>query len=102
MSFVITIAVREGIVMAADSRLTLTFKDPNLTDLNSKVERLISVPQTDAATKLFVAQDRIGISTFGVGDINGVPISGFIESFITTMGRNETPEQVADQTCSPC
>jgi hypothetical protein len=29
MSFVITIAIREGIVMAADSRLTLTFKDPS-------------------------------------------------------------------------
>ena len=96
MSFVITIAVREGIVMAADSRLTLTFKDPNFTDPNSKVERLISVPQSDATNKLFLAQNRIGISTFGAGDINGVPISGFIESFIRTIGPDNNPEQVAD------
>jgi hypothetical protein len=63
MSFVISIAVREGIVMAADSRLTLTFKDP-FTDPNSKVERLVSVPQTDATNKLILSQNRIGISTF--------------------------------------
>jgi len=96
MSFVITIAVREGIVMAADSRQTLTFKDHNLTDPNSKVERLISVPQTDATNKLFLARKRIGISAFGAGDIKGVPISGFIESFIMTLKDDETPEQVAD------
>jgi hypothetical protein len=60
--------------MAADSRLTLTFKDPNFTDPNSRVERLVSVPQTDATNKLFLAEKRIGISTFGAGDIKGVPI----------------------------
>lgn len=96
MSFVITIAVREGIVMAADSRLTLTIKDPNLIDPTSKVERLISVPQTDAVNKLFLAQKRIGISTFGTADIKGVPISGFIDSFVRTIGPDQTPEQVAD------
>ncbi len=95
MSFVISIAVREGIVMADDSRLTLTFKDP-FTDPNSKVERLVSVPQTDATNKLFLSQNRIGISTFGAGDIKGVPIAGFIESFIMTLKNDETPEQVAD------
>jgi hypothetical protein len=91
MSFVISIAVREDIVMAADSRLTLTFRDP-FTDPNSKVERLVSVPQTDATTKLFLSQNRIGISTFGAGDIKGVPIAGFIESFIMTLKNDETPE----------
>jgi hypothetical protein len=96
MSFVITIAVREGIVMAADSRLTLNFKDPNRNDPNSQVERWVSVPQSDAANKLFLAQNRIGISTFGTGDISGVPISGFIESFITTMKTDETPEEAAE------
>jgi hypothetical protein len=29
MSIVVTITTREGIVMGADSRLTLTFPDPN-------------------------------------------------------------------------
>jgi hypothetical protein len=57
---------------------------------------LVSVPQTDATNKLFLARNRIGISTFGGGDIKGVPIAGFIESFIMTLKNDETPEQVAD------
>jgi hypothetical protein len=95
MSFVITIAVREGIVMAADSRLTLTFPHPNIKGPDPNLIHLVSVPQSDAAKKLFLARKRIGISTFGVGSIGGIPISGFIESFILKAESND-PEEVAD------
>jgi hypothetical protein len=86
MSFIISIVTREGIVMAADSRLTLSFPDPNFKDpQNPNTKLLIAVPQSDATQKLFLAHDRIGISTAGNASIQNVPISGFIESFILTL-----------------
>ena len=42
----------------------------------------MSFPQSDANYKTFLAPGNIGISTFGVAAIQGVPISGYIESFI--------------------
>jgi hypothetical protein len=82
VSFIITITTREGLVMAADSRLSLSFPNPDFKDpANSGATQLISVTQSDAAQKLFAAADRIGISTCGGADINGVPLAGFIESF---------------------
>jgi hypothetical protein len=86
MSFIITIATREGIVMAADSRLTLTFPDPNYSNPKDPNEKLrIAVPQSDTTRKLFLAHNRIGISTCGDAVIEGTPISGFIESFILSL-----------------
>jgi hypothetical protein len=54
MSFIITIAVREGIVMAADSRLSLVFPlpspqdskadDPKEEERKTKIVHLVNVP----------------------------------------------------------
>jgi 20S proteasome alpha/beta subunit len=66
MSFIITLYVREGIVMAADSRLTV----------NNTIQ------QSDSNNKLFLVPGNVGISTCGQADIEGVPIAGYIESFI--------------------
>lgn len=52
--------------MAADSRLTV----------NNTIQ------QSDSNRKLFLAPNHIGISTCGQADIDGVPIAGFIDSFI--------------------
>jgi hypothetical protein len=79
MSLVITIYVREGIVMASDSRLTLNATQ-NLTGSHQTVN--IAVGQSDSVYKTFLAPGNIGISTFGAADIKGVPITGFMESFI--------------------
>lgn len=78
MSFIITIHVREGIVLASDSRLTLnqTNKQGPNTVLN------VAVASTDSNYKTFLAYDKIGISTFGDADINGTPLAGYIETFI--------------------
>jgi hypothetical protein len=80
MSFVITAYVREGIVMASDSRLTLNA----MQDLPSQGPQVVqlAVAQSDSNYKTFLALDRYGISTCGAADIGGVPIAGFIESFI--------------------
>ncbi|MFA4859203.1 hypothetical protein [Methanoregula sp.] len=78
MSFIISLYVQEGIVMASDSRLTLTH-----TEQRGNQQVQISVPQSDANYKTFLAPGNIGISTYGAADIQGVPISGYIDSFIT-------------------
>ena len=80
MSFAITVYVREGIVMAADSRLTLSRTVPQA---GGPVVQL-AVGQTDSNQKLFLARNDVGIATYGDADIKGVPIAGFIESFLET------------------
>ena len=93
MSLIITVYVREGIVMAADSRLTLNF--PRTTP--SGQTNILSITSSDSAKKLFLAPNNVGIATCGFADIGGVPIAGFIESFIVEKlkGHSLSAEQVA-------
>jgi hypothetical protein len=85
MSFVITLYVREGIVMASDSRLTL-----NAARRQQEQQIVqVAVGQSDSNYKTFLALNSVGISTYGAADIQGVPIAGYIESFIS--------EQLSDE-----
>jgi hypothetical protein len=95
MSLIITVYVREGIVMAADSRLTLNF--PRTTSIGQT--HILSITSSDSAKKLFLAPNNVGIATCGPADIGGVPIAGFIESFIVEKlkGGSLSAEQVADE-----
>lgn len=77
MSFVITMYVREGIVLASDSRLTLNASTQQ--GANQVVQ--MAVGQSDSNYKTFLA-NRIGISTFGAAEVQGVPLAGYIESFM--------------------
>jgi hypothetical protein len=91
MSFVMTVYAREGIVMAADSRLTL----------NSEQQRgestvvSLAVGLSDSNYKLFLAPCDIGISTYGAADIGGVPIAGYVDSFIAAE-LTEAPSSIED------
>lgn len=95
MSFVITVYAREGIVLAADSRLTLTYQrtGPNNTP------HTVSVTSSDSARKLFLADGRVGISTYGAAAVNGAPIGGLMESLIVEKlnGKSLTPTQTANE-----
>jgi len=84
MSLVIVLYVREGIVMASDSRLTLNATQQRQ---GQQVTHL-AVGQSDTNNKTFLAKGRIGISICGQADIQGIPISGYIESFINTLRKN--------------
>jgi hypothetical protein len=79
VSFIITLYVREGIVMASDSRLTL-----NTTQQQPGQQQVVqlAVGQSDSNYKTFLAPNAVGISTYGAADIGGVPIGGFVESFM--------------------
>jgi hypothetical protein len=95
MSFIITIYVREGIVMASDSRLSLN----NTSVEGDKNIINVSVAQSDANYKTFIAPGNIGISTYGRADIGGIPIAGFIETFIQAelQDKNITVDQIPDK-----
>lgn len=91
MSFIITLYVREGLVMASDSRLTL-----NTTNKGDKEVINLAVGQSDSNYKTFLSQNNIGISTYGDASIGGVPIGGYIESFINDIleAKNLTVDNV--------
>ena len=80
MSFIVTMYVREGIVLASDSRLTLHVTQP---EQDSQQVVQLAVGQSDSTYKTFLALKRFGISTYGDAAISGVPIAGYIESFIS-------------------
>ena len=93
MSFVITLYVREGIVMASDSRLSLNSqrRDADVTVVS------LSVAQSDSNYKTFLGPNRIGISTYGAADIGGVPLGGYVETFLNEEMTETpvTPETIA-------
>jgi hypothetical protein len=95
MSFVVTSYVREGIVMAADSRLTLNLK----TGQPGATTTMAAVSQSDSNQKLFLTENGVGISTVGDADIAGVPIAGFIAQFVDQIVSTNawTPDKVADE-----
>ncbi len=95
MSFVITLYVREGIVMASDSRLTLNAQQQTG---GTQTIRL-AVGQSDANYKTFLTPTGVGVSTYGAADIGGVPMAGYIESFINDIvaPKSLDADQVANE-----
>lgn len=70
MSFVVTVYVPEAIVMASDSRQTVTLKE--------KVETVNS----DFTYKTFLlSRQRVGVSTFGQAALGGVSVQSQVERF---------------------
>ncbi len=80
MSFVITLNVREGIVMAADSRITLNREDED--KATGKKVTCLAVGQSDSNYKLFQTPQGFGIAIFGDAAVGDVPIAGYIETFM--------------------
>ncbi|MBM3940943.1 MAG: hypothetical protein FJ318_08710 [SAR202 cluster bacterium] len=78
MSLMVTVYAPEGIVMAADSRLTWSTTE-------EKGDRHMvhsAVSMTDSNYKVFLTPSDVGISTYGAADVGGVPISRHIDAFI--------------------
>lgn len=98
MSLIITLFVREGIVMASDSRLTLDNRQQN--GPNETIT--LAVGQSDSNYKTFLLPNDVGISTAGAASINGMPIGGFIESFVSdvVMTKSLEVDEVATELLS--
>lgn len=76
MSLIVSLYVPEGLVVAGDSRLTLSW-----TNKTQNGEHLHSISASDSNSKVFTINNKFGIATFGAADINGIPIAGFINQF---------------------
>jgi 20S proteasome alpha/beta subunit len=85
MSLIVTLYVPEGLVIAGDSRLTLSWSTKT-----DKSEQLHTVSASDTNTKIFSIKNKFGLVTFGAADIKGIPISGFINQFTEEKVNNET------------
>lgn len=72
--------------MASDSRLTISNTDSS----SGQPVVSVGVSQSDSNYKTFLGNGGVGISTFGAATIKGIPISGYIESFLN--------EQISDGT----
>ena len=79
MSLVVTVFVPEGIVIAGDSRLSLTY--PTKDEVTQK-EFFHTITASDSNDKVFLVKDKFGLGTFGAADIKGMPIAGFINRFV--------------------
>lgn len=79
MSLVVAVYVPEGIVMASDSRQSITIEGENPEGKKFKVETINS----DAVTKTFLLEKhQVGVSNFGVDMLDGIPIGSYIKRFI--------------------
>jgi hypothetical protein len=79
MSLIVTTYVPEGIVMASDSRQSITIEGKNPEGVGFKVETVNS----DAVVKTFLLEkQQVGISNFGQDLLNGVPMASYIQRFI--------------------
>ena len=84
--------------MASDSRLTL-----NVTQQKGDKQVVqVAVGQSDSNYKTFLGPNNIGISTYGAADVEGIPIAGYIESFVNehlAQGNytvDQVPQEVID------
>ena len=79
MSLIITAYVPEGIVMASDSRQSVTVKGKTPEGKDFKVETVNS----DAVNKIFLLEkQQVGISNYGQDLLDGVPVGSHIKRFI--------------------
>ena len=85
MSLLLTLYVPEGIIIAGDSRLTLSWSHKL-----GEEQMFHSITASDSNNKVFVIKNKFGLGTFNAADINGIPISGFINQFIEEKITDET------------
>lgn len=93
MSLIMSIYLNDGVVMASDSRITITTKT------ESEGATLInSFPFSDSTFKTFVAPNQCGISTCGASSYKNKPISGYIEKFLLSEIKEKTTvKELADK-----
>lgn len=92
MSFIITIHVGEGFVMASDSRITFT-----TTEQSTDGPRIVKLGThiSDTTYKTFLTPANVGISTCGDASLNNQPLTGYIESYINSH-QHESVDEIKD------
>lgn len=96
MSFIIALHIREGLVMASDSRISFT-DTINNTDGSKTIK--LGAHISDSTQKTFLTPSNVGISWCGDSAINNKHINWYIENFIKKHG-NEDVEIIKDSLLS--
>lgn len=86
MSFIITVYVNDGIVMASDRRLTY---QRNI-EKDGKQVTFLGSNITNNTDKTFLCPNNAGISWCGDGSLNGKPITGYINDMIRNKVKKNT------------
>lgn len=96
MSFLITVYVNEGIVMASDRRTTYNRSDV----VEGMIIQKVGLHTTNSTEKTFLCPNGAGISTCGEASILGKPITGYIKDAIRGIAINtpvsDVPQMVVD------
>jgi 20S proteasome alpha/beta subunit len=94
MSLVITVYVPEGVVMAADSRLTIEcqFTPPGCPT------KQLSLPSSDSTYEVFLTNNGIGITACGTASVSNTPVGAILDKMIVGELKSSpvTPQGVAD------
>lgn len=103
MSIMCCVYIPEGIVLAADSRLTRT-KTGNITEIpaTDKTPKTVLIPQTTYTSSdntqkvMLIKKSNVGISFCGNAIIDGATVADFIRRFeIEKVSPEHTTEQIA-------
>ena len=93
MSLIISVYVPEGIVLAGDSRLTLTWTDK--TEIN---EQHNSITTSDSYTKIYSLANKFGLGVFGEVYIDQVNICGSLNQFVQeNINENTTIDEIPER-----
>ena len=79
MSLIIAVYVPEGIVMASDSRQSITIEGKRPDGQDFKVD---TVNSDDVGKTFFLEHQQVGIANFGQDLLDGVPMASYIKRFI--------------------
>jgi len=100
MSLVVTVFVPSGIVMAADSRVSIVTQEKKEAD-GSTVIVENAVVLSDNANKVgALTKVRVGVATFGASIVNNVPIGQVIRRFEKGLSAEESVKEVAEKLLS--
>ncbi|MDD4363867.1 MAG: hypothetical protein PHD33_06670 [Atribacterota bacterium] len=84
MTLLVTVYVKEGIIMASDSRIS--FDETQIINdsegCKAQTIKRCNVHYSDTSYKLFVTKSGVGISACGAASINNSPIAGYIDTFV--------------------
>ena len=93
MSLAVTVYVPEGLVMAADSRLTLNFQ----LSQPAGPTKHHSVPSSDSTYKVFLTPHGVGIAQFGDASVGTTPVAAVVETLVAKefAHASKPPDEVA-------
>lgn len=89
MSLIVTVYPQEGIVMAGDSRLTITWNSQKGETFNSEC-----IPSSDSLNKIFCIHNKFALGFCGSATLNGILLPSLINQFIE---KKITDKTIIDQ-----